>query len=251
MSDTVAGSSATASSSVERGRPVERLGDARRLEQVLLAQRLHEMHDLLRQALADARHLGAHDRELALGVGIADPVIEAAALQRVVDLARAVRGDDDDRRMRRLHRAELGDRDLEVGQHLEQERLEGFVGAVELVDQQHRRAVGIGLERLQQRPLDEEAAPRTRRGRAGRGRRRPRPPRGGSRSSARRSSTRRRRRRRRGPRSTAAGSAAGRASPTAPWRSRSCRRRPRLRETAAGPCVSARNSTVASDRSAT
>ena len=57
----------------------------------------------------------------------------------------------------RLDRAELGDRDLEIGQHFEQERLEGLVGAVELVDQQHRRAVGIGLERLQQRPLDEEA----------------------------------------------------------------------------------------------
>ena len=63
----------------------------------------------------------------------------------------------DDRRLRGLDGAELGDRHLEVGEHLEQERLEGFVGAVELVDQQHRRAVGIGLERLQQRPLDQEA----------------------------------------------------------------------------------------------
>jgi hypothetical protein len=36
-------------------------------------------------------------------------------------------------------RAQLGDGDLEVGQHLEQEGLEGLVGAVELVDQQHRR----------------------------------------------------------------------------------------------------------------
>ena len=33
----------------------------------------------------------------------------------------------------------------------------GLVGAVELVDQQHRRAGRIGLERLQQRPLDQEA----------------------------------------------------------------------------------------------
>ena len=95
--------------------------------------------------------------EFALGVRIADPVIEAAALERVVDLARAVRGDDHDRRMLGLHRAHLRDRDLEVGQHFEQERLEGFVGAVELVDQQHRRAGGVRLERLQQRPLDQEA----------------------------------------------------------------------------------------------
>ena len=34
----------------QRGRPVERLGDAGRLEQILLAQRLHEMHDLLATA---------------------------------------------------------------------------------------------------------------------------------------------------------------------------------------------------------
>ena len=157
VSDTVAGSSATTSSSDERRRPVERLGDAGRLEQILLAQRLHEVHDLLRQRLADARHLGAHDLQLARGVGIADPVIEAAALERVVDFARAVRGDDHDRRMRGLDRAEFRDRDLEVGEHFEQERLERLVGAVEFVDQQHRRAGGVGLERLQQRPLDQEA----------------------------------------------------------------------------------------------
>ena len=35
--------------------------------------------------------------------------------------------------------AELGDGDLVLGQHLEQECLERLVGAVELVDQQHRR----------------------------------------------------------------------------------------------------------------
>ena len=37
-----------------------------------------------------------------------------------------------------------------------QERLERLVGAVELVDQQHRGAGRIGLERLQQRPLDQK-----------------------------------------------------------------------------------------------
>ena len=58
---------------------------------------------------------------------------------------------------RGLDGAELRDGHLEVGQHFEQERLERLVGAVELVDQQHRRARGVGLERLQQRPLDQEA----------------------------------------------------------------------------------------------
>ncbi len=36
-----------------------------------------------------------------------------------------------------------GTRHLEVGQHFEQEGLEGLVGAVELVDQQDRRALGM------------------------------------------------------------------------------------------------------------
>ena len=124
------------------------LGDARRLEEVELAQLLHEAHDLARQAFAGARRLDLEDLQLALQVGIVDPVIEAAALQRVVDLARAVRGDDDDRRLRRLDRAELRDRHLEVGQHLQQIGLERLVGAVELVDQQDGRALGMRLERL-------------------------------------------------------------------------------------------------------
>ena len=74
-----------------------------------------------------------------------------------MDFARAVRGDDDDRRLRRLHGADFRDRDLEIGEHFQQEGLERLVGAVEFVDQQHRRAGRVGLERLQQRPLDQEA----------------------------------------------------------------------------------------------
>jgi hypothetical protein len=84
-------------------------------------------------------------------------VVQAAALHRVVDLARAVAGEDDDRRLLRLHRAQLGDGDLELAQHLQQEGLEGFVGAVEFVDQQHRRRRARGVDGLQQRALVEEA----------------------------------------------------------------------------------------------
>ena len=50
---------------------------------------------------------------------------------------------------------ELRDRDREVGQELEQEGLELVVGAVDLVDQQHRRAALV-LQRLQQRPPYQE-----------------------------------------------------------------------------------------------
>ena len=55
-----------------------------------------------------------------------------------------------------LDRADLGDRDLEVGQDLEQVRLELLVGAVDLVDEQHRRDAVGRLERLEQRPADQE-----------------------------------------------------------------------------------------------
>jgi hypothetical protein len=53
-------------------------------------------------------------------------------------------------------RPELGDRDLEVRQQLEQERLERVVGAVDLVDEQDDGSVL--LERLEQRPAQQEAA---------------------------------------------------------------------------------------------
>ena len=175
-----------------------------------------------------------------LQVGIIDPVVEAAALQRVVDLARAVRGDDDDRRLRRLDRADLRNRHLEVRQHLQQIGLERLVGAVELVDQQDRRALGMRAAAPAAAAAGSGSARRRCRRQARRDRARPAPRRAGSRSSGGRSSTRRPPRRRRGPRSIAGGSAAARASSPAPWRSRSCRRRPRLRRTAAGPSLSAR-----------
>ena len=86
-----------------------------------------------------------------------DPVVEAAPLERVVHVARAVRREDDDRRRAGAEHAELGHRDLEVGQHLEQVGLELVVGTVDLVDQQHRRRTLAVLDRPQQRALDEES----------------------------------------------------------------------------------------------
>ena len=87
---------------------------------------------------------------------IVDPVVQAAALERVVDLAGPVRGQDDARRPLGPDRAELRDRDLEVRQDLEQVRLELLVGPVDLVDQQDRRNAVRRLERLEQRALDQE-----------------------------------------------------------------------------------------------
>src|SRR5438445_369955 len=64
-------------------------------------------------------------------------VIETAAAQRVRELACAVAGQYDLRHVLRMHGAEFGHGDLVVREHFEQEGLEGFVGAVDLVDQQH------------------------------------------------------------------------------------------------------------------
>ena len=96
------------------------------------------------------------DRQFLLERRIVDPLIQAAALQRVVHLARAVGGEDDERRLGRPHRAELGNRDLEFGEQLEQKPFELLVGAIDLVDQQDGRTRARRIDRLQQRPLDEK-----------------------------------------------------------------------------------------------
>ena len=53
----------------------------------------------------------------------------------------------------RGNRPQFGDRNLKVGQQFEQERLELVVGAVDFVDQQHRRLVAA--DRRQQWPLQQ------------------------------------------------------------------------------------------------
>ena len=78
----------------------------------------------------------------------------AAPLERVVELAGPVRGQHDRGHATRANRPELGNRDLEVREDLEQERLELLVRAVDLVDQEHDRLVRV--DRLEQRPADQE-----------------------------------------------------------------------------------------------
>ena len=85
-------------------------------------------------------------------------------------LPRAVGGDDHHRRGRRLDGADLRDGDLEIGQDLQQEGLERLVGAIQLVDQQHRRRA-VRSTRLQQRAFLQEFGGRRCRAPAPRGRR--------------------------------------------------------------------------------
>ena len=135
--------------------PVQRLGHPGRLEQVQAAQPLHRLGHLLGQLGRQLRHPGLEDRDLAGEVGVLEPEVETAALERVVHLAGAVGGEDDQRRRLRAHHADLGDRHRVLRQHLEQERLELVVGAVDLVDEQHARR---GLQRLEHRPGEQETA---------------------------------------------------------------------------------------------
>src|SRR5262249_15972436 len=79
------------------------------------------------------------DLELAFGIRVGHPVIEAAPLQRIMDLAGPVGRNDHDRRRLSLDGAELRHGYLEIREHLEQESLESLVAAVEFTDQQHRR----------------------------------------------------------------------------------------------------------------
>ena len=158
VSSTSSGVSSRAPSDEQRGRPVERLGDARHLRQVGLAQAVDEADDLAGELLGRGRDARQDDLELLLGGRVVDPVVQAAPLERVVDLARPVRGEDHARRPLGLDRADLGDRHLEVGQDLEQVRLELLVGAVDLVDEQDRRDAVGRLERLEERAADQEVA---------------------------------------------------------------------------------------------
>ena len=71
--------------------------------------------DLRGELLRRVRHALPDDRQLLLEARVIDPLIQAAALERIVHLARPVRGEDDERRVGGADGAELGDGDLEFG----------------------------------------------------------------------------------------------------------------------------------------
>jgi hypothetical protein len=108
--------------------------------QIQLAQRVDHADHLGGERGVGVGDAGAQDLDLALGAGEVEPQVQAAAAQGVRELAGVVRGEDHQRARRRAQRAELGDGDLELGQHLEEEGLELGLGAVDLVDEQDARA---------------------------------------------------------------------------------------------------------------
>ena len=98
-----------------------------------------DLGELPRDGLVQLGGVQADDLQLVLEVGVVEPQVQAAALQRLGELAGVVGGQQDDRPCPRLDPAELGNADLEVGEELEQHRLELLVGLVDLVDRAGRR----------------------------------------------------------------------------------------------------------------
>src|SRR5687768_3998882 len=140
----------------ERPDPVQRLRDSRNLVQLKTAQILNDRRHLLGEARGCFWHALPYDGELFLERRVFNPLIQAAALQRVVHFTRAVGCEDDERWRGGANRAELRDGDLEFGKQFKKIALELFVGAVDFVDEEHRRTRARRIDRLQQRPFDEE-----------------------------------------------------------------------------------------------
>src|SRR5947209_2361031 len=132
------------------GRPVQGLRDSRPFHEIVLrAHALDEYCDFLGELIPETRHFRAEDGDFLLPARIADVEVEAPAFQCVGELAGTIRGNDDVRYSLRANRPHLRDGDLEIGQELEEQALELFVGPVDLVDQKDgclRTTVGQGLE---------------------------------------------------------------------------------------------------------
>ena len=157
VSSTISGAQLALIQSRQGQRPVDRLRDAGRLEHIRAAHALHEGDHLGGELCGEMRGLDAQNRRLARRVGIVHPMIQAAAADRVMHLAGTVGGEHHHRLFLRPHHAELRDAELEVAEQLEQEGLERLIGAVQLVDQQHRRRQ-IRIDGGEQRAAEQKFA---------------------------------------------------------------------------------------------
>jgi hypothetical protein len=124
----------------ERGHPIDGLRHSGHFVQVCASQLLNHGRHMLRQP---CRRLGsalANDGQFFLERRVLNPLIKAPALERVMNLARAIGCEDDQWRLKGPHGPELGNGDLEFREQLEEEPFELLVGAIDLVDEQDGRA---------------------------------------------------------------------------------------------------------------
>ena len=134
--------------------PVQGFGDAGRLAQFQLPQTADDVDELRGQRVGQSGLLRAHDLEFPFGGRVVQEQVQTAPLQRGRQVPGVVRGQDHVRRVLGRERADLGNRDLVLAEQFQQHRLQGLVGPVDLVDQQHDRI--LGSHRLQQRARGQE-----------------------------------------------------------------------------------------------
>src|SRR3954454_12032327 len=78
----------------QSARPVDRLSDRRWLLQVELTDHVDDLHQPPAQCLRKGGGVQPHDLELTLDVGVVEPQVEAAPLERLGQLAHVVRRED-------------------------------------------------------------------------------------------------------------------------------------------------------------
>ena len=113
----------------------------------LAAQTAYKLGYLLGQLCAGLWYLRAHHSQFALAIGVVHPLVQAAALDGIVQIAGAVTGENGDRGHFGFDGAQFWNAHLVLAQILQQKGFEGFVGAINFIDQQQRTR-RFGLKRF-------------------------------------------------------------------------------------------------------
>src|SRR5215467_2763529 len=134
---------------------IESLGNSGRLCEIQLPNGVDKAHYISPQICFHAWQAGADDLQFFLEAGIIDPVVKASSFECVAQLASAVGSEDHVWNIPGLDCAHLRNANLKVGEQLQQEGLEGFVGAVDLIDEQYGRS-SFRKDGLKQGPLKQK-----------------------------------------------------------------------------------------------
>ncbi len=138
----------------ERLRPVKRFRNTGPLVELLLPKRSHDAGYLFGKGCFDIGDFRQYDLPFALGGRIVDKMIQAAALERIVQLANTVGRNNDNGLVLGLHRAHFRYGDLEIGKYFKQKGLELLISPVNLIDQEHH--LFLAAHGLKQWPGDEK-----------------------------------------------------------------------------------------------
>jgi hypothetical protein len=137
--------------------PIDALAHAGRLVQAQVPHLGDERRDLSGESLPNPGCSPTDDLDFPLEGRMLDPVVQASPLQSIVDIACAVRGDDDDRRLVGVEGAELGNGHRIIGKDLQEQRLELVVRPVDLIDEENGRRPLPGRDRSEHRAAHQES----------------------------------------------------------------------------------------------